>query len=86
MDGDALSRIRRNTPQVLEQNLARLNGRRISRLLKGMHESELASLARVYTNAVHNSGRRARLLDLLALRLDGAELGRLSRHFGFAPV
>jgi hypothetical protein len=84
--GDPTPFVRRNTPQIIEQNLARLNGRRISALLSGMSDLELRTLAQVYSNAVHNSGRQARLHDLLALRVDGSQLGRVSRHLGFAPM
>lgn len=83
---DLADGISANLPQVIEQNLARLNGPRIAALLTSLRPHEATTLAQVYVNLSVNAGRKPRLYDLLALRLEGAQLGAASRYFGFAPL
>lgn len=82
---DRITNLRNNWPQIIEQNFARLNGTRVATLLDSMTSAELSMLAQVYTGAAAPSGR-SRLYDLLAVRLGGAHLGKVSRAFGFAPL
>ncbi len=83
---DPRQAIHANFTQIIEQNFARLDARSASRLVDNLSDRELADLAQLYVNAAADTGRPARLLDLLATRLDGAHLGRLSRSFGYADV
>lgn len=70
-------------PQLIEQNFARRTGAGISRLLASLSPLELHDLAAAYNGATDSQGR---LLDLLALRLTGHELGQLTPAFGHGPV
>jgi len=74
------------TPLIIEQNFARYDSGRLSRVLSNLTEDELQLMSVIYMGAVANYGIRPLLLDVLATRLSPAELGRISRHFGFAPV
>ncbi len=58
----------------------------MARFLDSMSMREIADLAQLYTTATADNGRQPRLLDVMALRLDGTRLGRVSEHFGFGPV
>ena len=77
--------IREAIPTIIERNFARLNGPGVAALLGGFSRGELRSLANTYAEALDGS-RPGRLLDLLALRLRGRQLARLSPYFGFAPM
>ncbi len=83
---DVATNISLNFPQLIEQNYARMNSRRLAAALNGMDAKELNGLAQLYASANLNQGRTARLHDLMALRLDGAQLGRVSANFGYAPM
>jgi hypothetical protein len=76
----------RNFPQIIEQNFARMGVMRMSRFLDNVQENELSDLAQLYVNAISDSGRQPVLLDIMAARMTGKELGRMSQHFGFAPL
>ena len=77
--------IREAIPTIIERNFARLNGPGVAALLGGFSRGELRLLANTYANALDGS-RPGRLLDLLAMRMRGKELARLSQYFGFAPL
>lgn len=83
---DKVTNLHVSFPQIIEQNFARLSARRAALLIESLEGSELEHLAQAYTNATINSNRRGRLHELLAIRLDGAQLGRTARAFGFAPL
>jgi hypothetical protein len=83
---DLRSVLSAQTPLVIEQNIARFGDRRLSSLLANLSEDELQLLSVIYMRAVANYGIHPNLLEMLAARLSPAELGRISRHFGFAPV
>lgn len=68
-------------PRVIEQNFAARDGAATARVLQTLSADELHLMAQVYSAA--GGGR---LLDLLALRLDGRGLGELVPYFGFEPV
>lgn len=83
---DANWAIHRNFSRIVEQNFARLSAADLEGTLDRLSEAELEDLAQLYVNATMDSGRPARLLDIVAHRLSGASLGRVSRFFGHAPV
>ena len=83
---DPAPAIHRNFPQIIEQNFAGRDAARIVRMLDNLGDSELSDLAQLYVNATADKGHSPRLLDILALRLDPVRLGRVSKHFGFAPT
>jgi hypothetical protein len=78
--------IHRNMPQIIEQNLARMDPPRMTRLLKNMSPAEWSDLAQLYTTAVADTGHAPRLLDVMATRLNGSQLAAVSQHFGFAST
>lgn len=78
--------IHANFAQIVEQNFARLDSPGASKLVDNLSNRELHDLAQLYVNAVADTGRQARLLDVLAWRLDATRLTRLSKHFGYADV
>lgn len=78
--------IHRNFSQIIEQNFAQLSPSKMASLLDGLTARELGDLAQLYTNANADFGRPSRLLDLMAVHMDAKRLGRLSEHFGFAPI
>jgi hypothetical protein len=84
--GDLRSVLSAQTPLVLEQNIARFGDRRLHLLFSSLTDDELQLMSVIYTKAVASYGIRPHLLDMLAQRLSPSDLGRLSRHFGFAPV
>jgi len=83
---DAMRAIHQNFAQIVEQNFARLDSSGARKLVDNLSDRELSDLAQVYVNVVSDTGHQAKLLDVLAYRLDGARLGRLSKHFGYADV
>jgi hypothetical protein len=78
--------IHANFAQVVEQNFARLDSLGARRLVDILSDRELHDLAQLYVNAVADTGHQARLLDVLAWRLDSSRLTRLSKFFGYADV
>ncbi|QPF74033.1 hypothetical protein G8A07_14655 [Roseateles sp. DAIF2] len=78
--------IHKNFPKAIDQNFARLDSRETAALLSRLSEAELSDLAQLYVNASTDTGHQGRLLDILSHRLSAPDLGRVSRHFGFAPV
>jgi hypothetical protein len=78
--------LHKNFPQLIEQNFAKMGDYRMDRFLKNIGENELSDLAQLYVNAVADSGHQAVLLDIMASRMTPQSLGRMSFHFGFAPV
>jgi hypothetical protein len=78
--------IHRNFPQLIEQGLAAMNPAQKSRFMANVQDRELSDLAQLYVNATADMGVQGRLLDLMAIRMTGTELGRMSMHFGFEPV
>ena len=78
--------IHRYFPQIVEQNFARLDNQGMGRLVDELSEAELSDLAQLYVNATMDNGLPPKLLYVIAHRLDTSRLGRVSRHFGFAPV
>ncbi len=84
--GDSAYRIHRNFPQIIEQNFARLDARGMANLVEVLNEAELSDMAQLYANASSERGLAPKLLHVLAHRMDARNLGRISRHFGFAQV
>ena len=84
--GDSFYKIHRNFPQIIEQNFARLDARGMANLVDVLSEAELSDMAQLYANATSEHGLAPKLLYVFAHRMDAANLGRLSRHFGFAQV
>ena len=78
--------IHRNFPKLVEQNLARLDAGQLANLIDNLSEAELSDLAQLYINSTSDNGLPPKLLYMIANRLDGDRLGRLSRHFGFAEM
>lgn len=78
--------IHRNFPQIIEQNFARLDVREMADLVDALSDAELSDLAQLYVNATTDHGLPPKLLFVMAHRLDPRHLGRVSSHFGFAPV
>jgi hypothetical protein len=74
------------TPLVIEQNIASCSEGQLLHLFTSLTEDELQLWSVIYMGAVMNYGLRPNLLGMLAVRLPPMELGRVSRHFGFAPI
>ncbi len=71
----------------IEQNFARMDPARAARFMATLQDRELAALAQSYANACAvRFTHTPRLQDILALQLTPAQLGRVSQHFGFAPL
>src|SRR5437868_476695 len=83
---DVNAAIHKNLPLVIEQNFARLDVPGAAMLVDNLTDKELSKLAQLYNQSNSDTGHKALLLPILAYRLDGARLGRLSQHFGYAPV
>lgn len=83
---DSSPTIHRNFPQIIEQNFARLDAREMGVLVDALSEAELSDLAQLYVNATTDGGLPPKLYFVMAHRLDASRLGRVSKHFGFAPV
>lgn len=75
-----------NFPQIIEQNLARMNPRRMRGWLASMGNIELQALAEAYLGAIASSSHTARIYNIFASRLDADALGALSYHFGFSEL
>lgn len=84
--GDFRQSVHRNLPQLVEQNIARMDVPRMTRWLSTAGELELRMTAQLYTTASMDSGGSMALLDVMAHRLTGKQLGMVSQYFGFAPV
>jgi hypothetical protein len=78
--------IHANFAQIVEQNFARLDSPGAGKLVDNLSNRELHDLAQLYVNSVADTGHQARLLDVLASRLDSPRLTRLSKFFGYADV
>ncbi len=78
--------IHRNFPQLVEQNVARMDAAGARAFVDNLSDLEWRHLAQLYANAVSDNGGTGRLLPLLAARVDGVRLGRIASAFGFAPV
>lgn len=84
---DVVTNVARNLPQIIEQNLCLMDGDKLaSFLFRNMSAQELKTLAQVYTNRSSEVSRVSRLHDLLAVRLNGTQLGNASVAFGFEPI
>jgi hypothetical protein len=81
--GDRALFVHRNFAQVIEQNFARLDAPAVALLISHLSDLELSHLAQLYTSARVDSGRQDMLLPILAQRLSGAALAKVSRHFGY---
>lgn len=83
---DPSTTVHKNLPQLIEQNLAMRSVQGATAVIDNLTDKELGDLAHFYTQALNDTGHRGLLLPILAYRLDGVRLGRLSKHFGYAPV
>jgi hypothetical protein len=83
---DSSPTIHKNFPQIIEQNFARLDNDDATTLIDNLSDRELSDLGALYTTANADTGHLPQLLSVLALRLDGVRLGRISKYFGYAPV
>ena len=77
--------IRANTQQFIEQNVARLDPARISRLV-ALPADHKRAIAQLYANANGNSPRPPLLYDMLATRFTGAQLAEHAQYFGYVPL
>jgi hypothetical protein len=83
---DIPAAIHRNYPQIIEQNLARMNAADAKLYVDQLSDTELTAMAQLYVNASVDTHRAGSLLLVAANRFDGGRLARLSRFFGYAPV
>jgi len=83
---DVPAAIHRNFPKIIEQNFASMPAATAANWLHQLSDAELAHLAQRYANANGSAARKGKLLQLAALRLEGADLGRVSKFFGYRPV
>jgi hypothetical protein len=78
--------IRKNFSWIIDYNFARLGAARCSTLVDSLSEYEIQDLAALYWTSVASNGRAPMALDVLANRLSGAQLAKVSNAFGFEPV
>jgi len=83
---DPSEAIHRNFPKVIEQNFASMPESMATYYINQLSDVELSHLAQLYVNANAYSGRQGKFLQLAALRLQGEQLGRMSRYFGHNAV
>jgi hypothetical protein len=78
--------IHRNLPLVVEQAVAGMRPSKARAWLDGMSDFQLQRVAQLYVKSNADTKRAGKLLQVLAARLDGARLGRLSKFFGSEEV
>jgi hypothetical protein len=83
---DVAAAVHRNYPIVIEQGVAARQPADADVWFDQMSELELEHIAQLYVNSNADQGRTGKLLYIMAARLDGARLARLSRHFGYNEV
>lgn len=83
---DMLRAIHDNFPKTIEQSVAAMPPSTARNWVDQLNELEFEHLAQLYVNANWDMGREGQALNVLALRLDGKHLGRVSKYFGYEPV
>jgi hypothetical protein len=78
--------IHRNFPKIIEQNFAGMPAGTAANWVHQLGDVELDHLAQRYVNANASAARKGKFLQLAALRLEGPDLGRLSKFFGYKAV